>query len=91
MDKEESSLRTKSEKYAKENGYQLNPNKKIVEGIIIGLLKNKEIKGELYCPCRLPTGNKEKDKEIICPCIFHKKEIEEMGHCHCFLFVSTKN
>ncbi|MCK4355114.1 hypothetical protein KAW43_02040 [Candidatus Parcubacteria bacterium] len=24
---------------------------------------------------------------MVCPCIYHKREIKEDGHCHCFLFV----
>ncbi|MDD5192933.1 MAG: ferredoxin-thioredoxin reductase catalytic domain-containing protein [Candidatus Nanoarchaeia archaeon] len=76
-----------SEKYAKSVGIKLNSDKKIVEGIIKGLLRNKKEKGELYCPCRRVTGNKEEDKKIICPCIFHLDEIKENGKCHCGLFV----
>ncbi len=73
--------------YAKKVGYKLNPDKKIVDKLEKGLLKNFSVYGETYCPCRAITGNKEKDKIIICPCIFHKDEIKQMGHCHCFLFV----
>lgn len=81
-------LKRDSKDYAQKTGIKLNPDKKIVEGVIKGLLKNKEEKGELYCPCRIITGDKEKDKEIICPCVFHKKEIKSEGHCKCLLFVS---
>ncbi len=87
MEKEEKQLIKKSKDYAKSVGINLNPDKKIVEGIVKGLLRNKKQKGELYCPCRVVTGNKEKDKEIICPCVFHLSEIKKDGHCHCNLFV----
>ncbi len=80
-------LKIKLEKHAKSAGINLNPNKKIVEGIAKGLLMNKKKHGEAYCPCRIVTGNKEKDKEIICPCIFHLEEIKKQRHCHCNLFV----
>ena len=72
----------------KKAGIKLNPDENKTEGIIKGLLRNKEIKGEIYCPCRIPTGDKEKDKEIICPCVFHRGEIELQEHCKCFLFVN---
>ena len=49
---------------------------------------NVNHQGELYCPCRVVTGNKEKDKEIICPCIFHRGEIELQKHCLCNLFIA---
>ncbi len=73
-------------RYAKENRFSLNPSKKIVEGVITGLFENEKRHGEKYCPCRMVTGKKEEDKKIICPCIYHKKEIETQGHCHCRLF-----
>jgi len=76
-----------SEDYAKKSGFKLNPDEKIVNVIIEGLLRNEKLKGELYCPCRRVTGNKEEDKKIICPCIYHKDEIKKDGHCHCLLFV----
>ncbi|MDD4333564.1 MAG: ferredoxin-thioredoxin reductase catalytic domain-containing protein [Candidatus Pacebacteria bacterium] len=70
------------EDYAKENGFRLNPDKKVVENIILLLLKKNK-----YCPCRRLSNNKEEDKKIICPCYYHKEEIKNDGHCHCFLFV----
>ena len=73
--------------YAEKNNFKLNPDKKILDKLINGLIKNQEKHGEIYCPCRRITGDKEKDKKIICPCIYHKDEIKEIGHCLCFLFV----
>ena len=75
------------EKYATENGFRLNPNRKILEGVVKGLFMNEEKHGRRYCPCRTVSGDKEKDKKLICPCVYHRKEIEKLGHCHCFLFV----
>lgn len=84
MEKEE--LKESIEKHAKENNMELNENEKAVEGIMNGLLRNKETKGELYCPCRMTIGDKEKDKLIICPCVYHYKEVDTDGHCTCRLF-----
>ena len=75
------------EKYAEENGFRLNPNEKIVEGLTKALLENEKKHGARYCPCRRITGDVEEDKAKICPCVWNKKEIEETGHCHCNLFV----
>jgi ferredoxin-thioredoxin reductase catalytic chain len=75
------------EDYAKANGFKVNPNKQIAEGIVRALLMKQESFNERYCPCRKMTGDKEEDKKIICPCIYHKEEIEKDGHCHCNLFV----
>jgi len=75
------------EGYAQKNGFRLNPDKKVVESLIIGLLANEEKYGARYCPCRRVTGNKEKDRAKICPCQWHREEIERDGHCFCGLFV----
>jgi len=80
-------LRKKMQDYAKKAGIKLNPDKKQLDWVLDALLKRKEKLGEIYCPCRVVTGNKEKDKEIICPCVFHRGEIELQGHCKCNLFV----
>jgi len=74
-------------KYAKENGFRLNQNKKAKEIIIKGLLSDEKKYGVRYCPCRKVTGNLEEDKKKICPCAFHHQEIKGQGHCLCGLFV----
>jgi ferredoxin-thioredoxin reductase catalytic chain len=79
----------KYEEYAKESGFKLNPNEKIIESVIKGLLMREEKFGARYCPCRRVTQDKEEDKKIICPCIYHKEEIKKDGHCHCNLFVKV--
>jgi ferredoxin-thioredoxin reductase catalytic chain len=85
--KDAEKLKKEAEEYAEKAGIKLNPDEKVTETIIKGLLKNKKEKGENYCPCRIVTGNKEKDEEIICPCVFHRGEIELEGKCRCLLFV----
>lgn len=84
---EEKEIRKMVEEYPKKAGIRLNPDKKTVDNVIKGLLAKQKKFGEIYCPCRVVTGNKEKDKEIICPCVFHRGEIELQGHCLCNLFV----
>lgn len=80
MEKEK--LLEKSKSYAVKEGFKLNPNKKIVDAIIKGLIKNKEKYGDYYCPCRIRRTKKE-----VCPCAYHKKEIKEKGKCLCGLFL----
>ena len=72
--------------YADSQGFKLNPNEKALMGVVRGLLRNKQFKGDIYCPCRVVTGNREEDKKIACPCIYHKDEITKDGHCKCTLF-----
>lgn len=87
---EEEKLKKQMQEYADKAGIVLQPDEKILNGVLQGLLKRKEKEGEIYCPCRVATGNKEKDKEIICPCVFHRGEIELQGHCKCNLFVAKE-
>lgn len=75
------------EEYAKKNGFKLNSDEKVVEGIVKALLEREKRFGARYCPCRRITGNKEEDKKIICPCVYHREEIDKDGHCLCRLFV----
>lgn len=73
--------------YARDNGFRLNPDQKVVNFLIQSLLEREKKYGKKYCPCRrLKESQKENDK-IVCPCIYHKEEIKKDGHCHCFLFV----
>lgn len=66
---------------AKEKGWKLNPNPKIVSALIQSENKLKEKYGEFYCPCKI-----ERTAENICPCAEAQNEINQTGHCHCNLF-----
>ena len=77
----------KYKKYAKQNGFKLNPDQQVVENVIRGLLANEEKYGLRYCPCRRVTGIQKEDKNKICPCLWHQEEIKKDGHCLCYLFV----
>lgn len=75
-------------KYAEKQGFQLQPDKEVLDEMIKGLLENEKKFGLRYCPCRIVTGDKAKDARNICPCFYHKDEIKTMGHCHCELFLA---
>ena len=75
-------------RYAESQEFKINPDKKMVDFVIIGLLNNEREFGYRYCPCRAITGDKEHDKKIICPCVYHRDDIKRMGRCHCGLFVA---
>ena len=72
--------------YAKERGLALNTDDRQFTAVIRGLVRNRLKHGERYCPCRIRSGDPEKDRLIICPCAYHEDEIEGEGHCHCNLF-----
>ncbi len=71
-------------------GYFFNKDKDVVFDLLKGLLINKERYGYMSCPCRLASGNYEKDKDIICPCVYRAPDVEEFGSCYCNLYVSKK-
>jgi len=78
-----------TQEYAASHGWKVNPNEKQLGAVIKGLARNTTRFGEQYCPCRMKTGDAEKDKEIICPCIYHEDEIKNDGNCHCRLFFGS--
>ncbi len=71
-------------------GYNLNPNIEDLKMIITGYLENEKRFGYPVCPCRLPSGNYEEDKDIICPCDYRDDDIVEYGQCYCSLYVDDE-
>lgn len=69
-------------------GFFLNQNKEKTFDLLRGLLTNKKRYGYMACPCRLASGEKDKDRDIICPCIYRSIDVEEFGSCYCGLYVS---
>lgn len=86
MEEEIKKLIKKYEEYAKEKGFKLNPDEKVVEGVVRAIIIREKQFGKKYCPCRKMSNDKKNDKKIICPCIYHIEEIEKDGHCYCNLF-----
>ncbi|WP_029895436.1 ferredoxin-thioredoxin reductase catalytic domain-containing protein [Desulfohalovibrio reitneri] len=69
-------------------GYQFNKDMTYTMPLLESLLVNKERHGYMACPCRLATGEYEKDRDIICPCTYRGPDVEEYGACFCALYVS---
>lgn len=69
-------------------GYYFNKDKERVFDLLGALLVNKGRYGYMSCPCRLASGDREKDKDIICPCIYREPDVREYGSCYCNLYVS---
>lgn len=70
-------------------GYYFNQD---LEGMTLPLLEslliNKNRYGYMVCPCRLASGDREKDRDIICPCVYRDLDVAEYGSCYCGLYVS---
>jgi len=82
----EEEIRAQDEEYAHRNCWVLNPDKKVLDVVIQGLTLNEKKFGRRYCPCRLRSGDEERDWAIICPCRYHRDEIAKNGHCRCRLY-----
>jgi ferredoxin-thioredoxin reductase catalytic subunit len=71
-------------------GYYFNNDKDRVMDLMEALLANKERYGYMCCPCRLSSGDREKDKDIICPCVYREQDVKAYGSCYCNLYVSKE-
>lgn len=71
-------------------GYFFNKDRDRVLELLEALLINKERYGYMCCPCRLSSGDREKDADIICPCVYREADVKEYGSCYCNLYVSEQ-
>ncbi len=71
-------------------GYYFNRNKEQTFELLRGLLTNKARYGYMACPCRLASGERDKDRDIFCPCEYREPDVEEFGSCYCGLYVSKE-
>ena len=69
-------------------GYYFSKDKERVFELLEALLINKKRYGYMCCPCRLASGDRERDKDITCPCVYRAPDVEEYGSCYCNLYVS---
>lgn len=86
VDADEKEMLKWAKGYAKKQGWILNSDEKQISTVIRGLVRNKKKYGRPYCPCRIRSGDEEKDTAIECPCVYHKDEVVQEGHCHCNLY-----
>lgn len=78
-----------TDKVIKQFGFVYNPNPEVVEGVQLGLTRNKMIYGKRNCPCFFVTGNKDEDR--LCPCKpALGVEIPTDGTCHCGIFCTPE-
>ena len=71
-------------------GYFFNKDKERVFDLLEALLVNKKRYGYMSCPCRLASGDRDKDKDILCPCFYREEDVKEFGSCYCNLYVSKE-
>ena len=73
---------------AEASGYHLNPDREFTRELAEGLLINEGRYGYWACPCRLATGDKQRDLDIICPCDYRDADLLDWESCYCALYVS---
>ncbi len=71
-------------------GYHLNPDVAFTKDLVRGLLVNEKRYGYWACPCRLASGDRQKDLDIICPCDYRDADLLDWGACYCALYVSEE-
>lgn len=91
-------LLTRLQSFAEKHGYYRNPNDTQFMYLIAKLLKNIDLYGYPFCPCRplrkvagaTPERIYELNKDKVCPCIYVYSDIQRYGHCLCGLFWSRE-
>jgi ferredoxin-thioredoxin reductase catalytic chain len=78
------------QKIQEPKGYFFNKDRERVNDLLEALLLNKGRYGYMCCPCRLASGDREKDSDIICPCAYRAEDVREYGSCYCNLYVSRE-
>ena len=71
-------------------GFFFNRDRDYSLDVIGDLLVNKDRYGYMSCPCRLASGDREKDRDILCPCAYRAQDVAEYGSCYCNLYVSRE-
>ncbi|MHB9098188.1 MAG: ferredoxin-thioredoxin reductase catalytic domain-containing protein [Syntrophales bacterium] len=69
-------------------GYYFNKDRERVNDLLASLLINRERYGYMCCPCRLASGERDKDRDIVCPCTYREPDLREYGSCYCNLYVT---
>jgi len=83
-------LHEKLRKIQELKGYFFNIDREKTYELLRALLVNKDRYGYMACPCRLASGDRNKDRDIICPCEYRAPDVREFGSCYCNLYVSEE-
>jgi nitrite reductase/ring-hydroxylating ferredoxin subunit/ferredoxin-thioredoxin reductase catalytic subunit len=74
--------------FAERLGYKFNTETEFVDEVLESELVVLERDGDVYCPCRVRTGEPKEDLKIVCPCIpFYRDEFAAIRKCWCGLFI----
>lgn len=74
--------------FADSLGYKFNTETEFVDEVLSSEIEILEATGDVYCPCRIRTGDPKEDIKIICPCIpFYRDQFAGLRKCWCGLFI----
>ncbi len=69
-------------------GYVFNDDTEFVDEVLSSELEILDQTGDVYCPCRVRTGDPKEDLKVVCPCIpFYADQFAKLRKCWCGLFV----
>jgi len=69
-------------------GYKFNTETEFVDEVLQSEIEILEREGDVYCPCRVRSGDPKEDAQIVCPCIpFFRDEFAAISKCWCGLFI----
>lgn len=69
-------------------GYKFNTETEFVDEVLESEIEILGESGDIYCPCRVRTGDPREDNKIVCPCIpFYRDEFAAIKKCWCGLFI----
>ena len=83
-------LYEKLKPFQESKGRYFNKDKDSVLWLLDALNQKMTRYGYMSCPCRLTSGDREKDKAISCPCLYCDDDIRDFGACYCGLYVSKE-
>lgn len=83
-------LYQKLKKTQEAKGYYFNRDQSRVMDLMAALLQNRARYGYMGCPCRLMSGDREKDQDVLCPCEYREADMAEFGSCYCNLYVTQE-
>lgn len=76
--------------FAARLGYRFNTESEFVDEVLESEIEILARDGDVYCPCRVRTGDPKEDVKIICPCIpFYRDQFAAIKKCWCGLFIRT--
>ncbi len=75
--------------FAERLGYKFNTETEFVDEVLASEIEILERDGDVYCPCRIRTGDPKEDLKIVCPCIpFYRDQFAAIRKCWCGLFIA---